>query len=272
MNIKFLSLASGSSGNCYYLSDGKTSILIDGGLGIRSVKKIFKEYSLCLEDVKAVFITHDHADHIKAVGHLAGKHNLPVFTTKEVHEGIQKSYCMTEKLSEKHKMIINKGDTIKLNDIIITCFEVPHDATDNVGYCINIGGKNFTFITDIGRITPVITQFVKNSDYLVMEANYDMTMLANGPYPTHLKERIASGTGHLCNRELAKFIAENFTPRLKNLWLCHLSKDNNHPELALKTVETALNERGIINGKDIKIIPLRRTSPTGIFEINTEQH
>lgn len=268
MNIKFLSLASGSSGNCYYLSDGDTSILIDGGLGIRSVKKVFKEYSLNLDDIKGVFVTHDHADHIKAVGHLAGKHNLPIYATKEVHEGIQKSYCMTEKLSDTHKKILKKEETIKVGNIEVTCFEVPHDSTDNVGYNIKICDKYFTFITDVGRITPVITQYVRKTDYLVMEANYDMTMLANGPYPTHLKERIGSGNGHLCNRELARFIADNFTPRLKNLWLCHLSKDNNHPELAQKTVEAALYERGIQAGKDITVMPLRRTSPTGIFDIN----
>lgn len=268
MNIKFLSLASGSSGNCYYLTDGETSILIDGGLGIRTVKKVFKEYTLSLDEVKAVFVTHDHADHIKAVGHLSNKHNLPIYSTPEVHEGIRKSYCMTEKLTEEHKRFIRKGETIKVGNIEVTCFEVPHDSTDNVGYQINICGKYFTFITDVGRITPTITQYVRNTDYLVMEANYDMTMLSNGPYPTHLKERIASGTGHLCNKELASFIAENFTQRLKKLWLCHLSKDNNHPELALKTVEAALKAKGITMGEDIDIIALRRTSPTGIFEIN----
>ena len=193
MNIKFLSLASGSSGNCYYLSNGNTSILIDGGLGIRSVKKIFKEHSMSLDEVKAVFVTHDHADHIKAIGHLAGKHNIPIYATPEVHSGMQRSYCMTEKLCESIKRYINKGETVKLDDLEITCFEVPHDSTDNVGYSINICGHVFTFITDIGRITPTIAEFVNKSEYLVMEANYDKSMLDSGPYPTHLKERIACG-------------------------------------------------------------------------------
>lgn len=267
MNIKFLSLASGSSGNCYYLSNGNTSILIDGGLGIRSVKKIFKEHSMSLDEVKAVFVTHDHADHIKAIGHLAGKHNIPIYATPEVHSGMQRSYCMTEKLCESIKKYINKGETVKLDDLEITCFEVPHDSTDNVGYSINICGHVFTFITDIGRITPTIAEFVNKSEYLVMEANYDKSMLDSGPYPTHLKERIACGNGHLCNKELAEFISNNFPPNLKKLWLCHLSKENNHPELALKTVEMALREKNIIVGKDIDVIPLRRTTPTGIFEL-----
>ena len=267
MNIKFVSLASGSSGNCYYLSNGNTSVLIDGGLGIRSVKKIFKEHCIDLNEIKAVFVTHDHADHIKAVGHLAGKHNIPIYATPEVHEGMKRSYCMTEKLAENMKRYISKGETVQLNDLEITCFEVPHDSTDNVGYSIKICDKVFTFITDIGRITPTVAQFVSISDYLVMEANYDKTMLDTGPYPTHLKERIASDNGHLCNKELAEFISCNFPSQLKYLWLCHLSKDNNHPELALKTVETALKSKDIIVGRDLEVIPLRRTSPTGIFEL-----
>ena len=267
MNIKFLSLASGSSGNCYYLSNGNTSVLIDGGLGIRTVKKVLKDHCLNLGDVKAVFVTHDHADHIKAVGHLAGKHNIPIYATPEVHEGMRRSYCMTEKLADNMKRFISKGETVKVDDFEITCFEVPHDSTDNVGYSIKICDKVFTFITDIGRITPTVARFVSISDYLVMEANYDKSMLDCGPYPTHLKERIASGNGHLCNKELAEFISCNFPSRLKYLWLCHLSKDNNHPELALRTVEAALKSKNIIVGKDVEVIPLRRTSPTGIFEL-----
>ena len=163
MNIKFLSLASGRS-------NGNTSILIDGGLGIRTVKKIFKDHCLNLGDVKAVFVTHDHADHIKAVGHLAGKHNIPVYATHEVHEGIRRSYCMTEKLADNMKRFICKGETVQLDDLEITCFEVPHDSTDNVGYSIKICGysikicdKVFTFITDIGRITPTVARFVSIS-------------------------------------------------------------------------------------------------------------
>ena len=207
-----------------------------------------------MNEIKAVFVTHDHADHIKAVGHLAGKHNIPIYATPEVHEGMKRSYCMTEKLAENMKRYISKGETVKLDDLEITCFEVPHDST-------------FTFITDIGRITPTVAQFVSISDYLVMEANYDKTMLDTGPYPTNLKERIASGNGHLCNKELAEFISCNFPSQLKYLWLCHLSKDNNHPELALKTVETALKSKDIIVGRDLEVVPLRRTSPTGIFEL-----
>lgn len=265
MNIKFLSLGSGSSGNCYYLGTDTYSILIDAGVGIRTIKKIFKEYSLSLSTVRAVFITHDHADHIKAAGHLAGKHNIPIYSTHEVHQGMRRSYCMTEKIDNAHAKFINKGETITVEDFEITCFEVPHDGTDNVGYTIRIDGKTFSFLTDIGHITETAAAHIVQSNYLVLEANYDKTMLQIGPYPQYLKERIAGPNGHLCNADAAQFLAENYPQGLKYLWLCHLSKDNNHPELALKTVEMALAEKGIVNGRDLEIISLRRVLPTGPY-------
>lgn len=265
MNIKFLSLGSGSSGNCYYLGTDTYSILIDAGVGIRTIKKIFKEYSLSLSTVRAVFITHDHADHIKAAGHLAGKHNIPVYSTPEVHRGMRRSYCMTDKIDDAHAKFIHKGETITVEDFEITCFEVPHDGTDNVGYTIRIDGKTFSFLTDIGHITETAAAHIIQSNYLVLEANYDKTMLQIGPYPQYLKERIAGPNGHLCNADAAQFLAENYPQGLKYLWLCHLSKDNNHPELALKTVEMALAEKGIVNGRDLEIISLRRVLPTGPY-------
>lgn len=265
MKISFMSLGSGSSGNCYYLGTDEYGILIDAGIGIRSIKKIFKEHALSLERIKAVFVTHDHADHIKAVGHLADKCNIPIYTTQKAHEGIRKSYCMTEQLSPQHTCFIEKEETKRIGDFNVTCFEVPHDGTDNVGYSIVIDGKTFSFLTDIGHITETAARYIARTNYLILEANYDETMLQTGPYPKHLKERIASPTGHLCNSEAARFLSEHYPAGLKYLWLCHLSKDNNHPELALKTVEMALNGIGISVGKDVNVIPLRRTQPSVMY-------
>ena len=265
MKIQFMSFGSGSSGNCYYLSSENHSILIDAGVGIRTLKKIFKEYSLSLDSIRAIFITHDHADHIKAVGHLSNKYNIPVYSTAKVHEGMSRSYCMTDKLATDRIKYIEKGETKQIGDFMVSCFEVPHDGTDNVGYSIMIDGKAFSFLTDIGHITETAAAHIAQTNYLILEANYDETMLQTGPYPKHLKERIASPTGHLCNSEAANFLANNFPKGLKYLWLCHLSKDNNHPELALKTVELALKNQGIIVGRDVNVIPLRRTQPSELY-------
>ena len=177
MTVRFMSLASGSSGNCYYLATDNTAILVDAGIGIRTIKKVFKERMLNLEGIQAVLITHDHADHIKAVGHLGEKHGIPVYTTPEIHEGMKHSYCMTERLSPERTRFIRKEETFSVGDFTITCFEVPHDGTDNVGYRITAGDKTFSFLTDIGHITPTASRFIQQADYLILEANYDDSML-----------------------------------------------------------------------------------------------
>lgn len=265
MKIKFISLASGSSGNCYFLGTQTYGILIDAGIGIRTIKKSLKEFGIGLDMIRAVLVTHDHADHIKSVGNLGEKAGIPVYSTPEIHVGINKSYCMTEKLSTSVRHL-HKEESIVLNDFTITAFEVPHDGTDNVGYCIQADGKTFSFLTDLGHITPTAGEYIRKANYLIIEANYDEEMLKMGPYPKYLKERIAGPNGHMSNRETAQFLAENFSENLKYIWLCHLSKDNNHPELAYKTVEMALRNKGIIVKKDVQLIALKRSTPTGLYE------
>ena len=266
MKIKFLSLASGSSGNCYYLGTETYGILIDSGIGVRTIKKSLKEYGLALERVKAVFITHDHADHIKSVGTLGEKYGIPVYTTPEIHVGINKNYCMTEKLTSASVRYIHKEEPIQLEDFKITAFEVPHDGTDNVGYCMEVDNKVFSFLTDMGEITPTAAEYIRKTNYLVIEANYDEEMLQMGPYPQHLKVRIAGPNGHMSNRNTATFLAENLNENLKNIWLCHLSKDNNHPDLALKTFEYIFRSKGIIVGKDVQLAALKRLTPSEFHE------
>ena len=265
MKIRFLSLASGSSGNCYYLGTDHYGILIDAGIGVRTIKKVFKEYALPFDGIRAIFVTHDHADHIKAVGALGEKYGIPVYSTPEVHKGINRSYCMTEKLSTSVRHLY-KETPMQLEDFQITAFEVPHDGTDNVGYCIEVDNKVFCFLTDMGHITPTAAQYICKANYLIIEANYDEEMLQMGPYPQHLKVRIAGPNGHMCNRETAEFLAENLNEGLKYIWLCHLSKDNNHPELAYKTVEFILRNKGIIVGKDVQLSALKRSTPSEFYE------
>lgn len=265
MKVKFISLASGSSGNCYYIGTETYGILIDAGIAARSIKKLLKDAGIGMEMIRAVFVTHDHADHIKAVGGLGEKLNIPIYATARIHEGINRSYCVTEKLhsSVRH---LEKQQPLQLQDFLIESFEVPHDGTDNVGYCIKIGDKTFLFLTDLGEITPIAAGYIEQADYLIIEANYDEEMLRMGTYPQHLKERIASRTGHMSNLDTARFLAEHFTDHLKYIWLCHLSKDNNHPELAYKTVEWELKQKGIIVDKDVQLCALKRSVPSQLYE------
>ena len=266
MKTRFISLASGSSGNCYYLGTEHYGVLVDAGISVRTIRKTLRDVGITMESIMAVLVTHDHADHIKAVGGLGEKLGIPIYATRLVHMGINRSYCVTGELTTSVRYL-EKHQPLHIGDIEIESFGVPHDGTDNEGYCISMGeGKVFTFMTDLGEITPEVAQFARRANYLIIEANYDAEMLRTGRYPQYLKERIASRTGHMCNTDTARFLAENFSPHLRHIWLCHLSKDNNHPELAYKTVELALRERGIVAGRDVGLKALGRTTPSPLYE------
>ncbi|MDR1919244.1 MAG: MBL fold metallo-hydrolase [Tannerellaceae bacterium] len=267
MKLYFLSLASGSSGNCYYLGTPDYGMLIDAGIGIRTIKKVLKENKIEFSNILAVLITHDHADHIKTAGCLGEKHNIPVYATEAVHNGIAGSRYVEEVLGSSRR-IIEKESIFHIRDFKVTAFEVPHDSTDNVGYHIEFGSHTFTFATDIGHITETVSAYMSKANHLIIEANYDEEMLRNGSYPHFLKERVSSPTGHLSNREAAEFLATHYHPGLKDIWLCHLSRDNNHPELAYKTVDIRLFSEGIRVGKDVTLTTLGRTTPSKCYEFD----
>ncbi|MDO5570819.1 MAG: MBL fold metallo-hydrolase [Bacteroidales bacterium] len=266
MKLKFLSLASGSSGNCYYLGTEEYGILIDAGIGIRTIKKELKDLNIAFENIIALFITHDHADHIKSAGFLGEKYDIPVYSTEAVHTGMNKSYGMTQKIYQSKRIVI-KEETTKLNDFNITPFEVPHDGTDNVGYFIEFGDIKIAVATDLGHVTQTVRDYMSKANYLILEANYDEEMLTQGSYPPHLKQRILGYNGHLSNKECAEFLAQIYHPDMKYVFLCHLSRDNNHPELALKTIEYRLLQNDIKVGKDLEIVALKRNHPSDLYDL-----
>lgn len=265
--LKFISYGSGSSGNCYLLYTENDALLIDQGLGMRMLKKRMREYGQSLSMVHRVLVTHDHADHVKSVGALSRDYELPVYATRKVHVGIEKNYCVRHKIRPEQVRILEKGVSEQLGDFRVTPFEVPHDSADNVGFRIEADGVIFCIMTDAGHVSEEMRQFISEADYLVIEANYDEEMLMAGPYPQHLKVRISGETGHLSNSRCAVAIAENMSEHLRHVWLCHLSEENNHPELARKTVEQILRSYGIIAGKDVLLDVLKRTTPSEVFEL-----
>lgn len=243
-------------------------MLIDAGIGIRTIKKILKDNQIEISDIVAVLVTHDHADHIKTVGCLGEKHLIPVYATEDVHRGIANSRFVEEKIDASRKVVVVKETPFHIRDFKITAFEVPHDSTDNVGYQIEFGNHTFTFATDIGHITETVSAYMSNTNHLVIESNYDEEMLRNGNYPGFLKERITSPTGHLSNREAAEFLATHYHTGLKDIWLCHLSRDNNHPELAYKTIDIRLFNEGIRVGKDVSLTALKRSTPSARYDFD----
>lgn len=265
--LKLMSFGSGSCGNCYYICTRKRGILIDAGIGIRKMKKYFSDYGLSFDDVEGIIVTHDHADHVKTVGVLSGAYNLPVYATGKVHEGIRRNYCVHKKVAADNVRLIEKGEEFVLGGFNITAFDVPHDSLDNVGFMIKCGESVLCLMTDIGHVTDGMSQAISQADYLVIEANYDEEMLLAGPYPEYLKKRVSGGMGHLSNKQCACAIKDYATDRLRHVWLCHLSEENNHPELARKTVETMIPKFGDEGQGGICVDVFRRNVPSLMFEL-----
>lgn len=260
--LRFFSIGSGSSGNCYYIGTAAYGILIDAGIAARTVAKELRKHGLTFKNIWGIFITHDHTDHIKAVGTLGEKHHIPVFLTHKMHEGIDKNHRVTDKLGSccRH---FEKGDTINIREFSITSFPVSHDASDCVGYLISYGDQNFVIATDLGYINKEAADNIIKANYLVIESNYDEDMLKNGKYPYPLKERVRSHIGHLSNDHTARFIADNYSPALSHIFLCHLSQENNTPEIALKTITDALKEKDITSVE--VVCPLARTTASEMY-------
>src|SRR5690554_1330232 len=255
--ISFFSLSSGSCGNCYYLGNSHYGILIDVGLGPRVIRKRLAEYGIKLSSIMAILITHDHYDHIKSAGYLGERMHIPVYATREVHRGIANCPMISNNLNGSAKYI-EKGKPFQIEELRITPFDVPHDSNDNAGYFFEFDGQRMTLATDVGAITEEVAYYINKANHLVIESNYDEEMLQNGRYPIYLKRRITSGTGHLSNRQTAEFIANNFTADLRNIWLCHLSGDNNNPEVAFNTMKEHLSQKGIEVGNHVALHVLER--------------
>ena len=266
--LKFVCLGSGSSGNSYFLFSENYGVLIDAGIGIRTLKKHFQANGLSLSQIKAILITHDHTDHIKSVGALAHEYGFSVFATALVHEGINRNYCVNPKLEAKNVRVLQKDRTFRLGCFEITPFEVPHDSSDNVGYSIQYEDVNFCLITDAGHVTESFGEYVAKANYLVLEANHDEDMLMKGPYSAYLKSRIKGGYGHLSNKSAAGLLTDHITEKLRHVWLCHLSEENNHPELARKTIDAHLRSFGIIAGKDFLLDVLKRRIPSEVYTLS----
>ncbi|MBP7612369.1 MAG: MBL fold metallo-hydrolase [Paludibacter sp.] len=262
--LRFQSFGSGSSGNCYFIGNASTGILIDAGIGVRSIRKCLRNIGLDFDNIWGVFVTHDHADHIKAVGPLGEKHLIPIYSTRLVHEGIQKSYCVTEKLYSSRKFI-EKGQSVQVGDFKITAFSVSHDSTDSVGYTVEYKEKRFTFATDLGYVGEEVAAHLVQADYMVLEANYDEQMLDLGHYPIYLKNRIIAQTGHLSNEQAGRFLAANYNERTQHIFLCHLSKENNLPEVAYTTIQNHLESKQVIVGKHVQLVTLDRLTPSELY-------
>jgi phosphoribosyl 1,2-cyclic phosphodiesterase len=194
---------------------------------------------------------------------------LPIYTTAEIHEGIDRNYGVREKLRSSRRYF-ECGEEWELFGMKINTFHIEHDSTDCLGYCIDYLGQRFVLITDCGSYNDELEAYIRTANHLVIEANHDEHMLLNGPYPTYLKERILSPRGHQSNDTCGELLERNWHPDLRNVWLCHLSLENNDPQLAYDTVASYLGQIEIEPGTDIFLKPLARKSPSPVYELNNK--
>lgn len=261
--VKFMSLSSGSCGNCYYFGDEENGIVIDAGVSLRRLKKTLEECGMTLDSFGAVLVTHDHLDHIRHLGSFCKRLHKPVYTTGILHGALARHSFTADHIASCRRVLPDDGAGTVCG-MEVRYFEVPHDATQTVGYAINYKDRRFVIMTDLGRITDEAVDYVRQADTVVLESNYDMDMLMGGPYSYDLKMRIVQGNGHLSNDECASAVRRFWHPGLKNIFLCHLSENNNTPELAYRSSADALAAAGAEKGT-VSLRCLPRTYPSDLF-------
>ena len=241
-------------------------IMIDAGLGIRTLKKSFKELAIDPKQLAAILVTHDHADHIRGLESFAVDFSVPVYASPLVYKALHHATYLHGGLMN-HLALMELEQPLTLGAMEITSFEVPHDATQNVGYRITGPRGCFTLMTDVGEVTADVEAAIKGANYLVIESDYDEEMLRTGPYPMVLKERILGGNGHLSNREAACTVVRNYHPDLRFLALCHLSGQNNNPTVARESMNSALLEIGVQPGRDLQLEVLQRRVISPLYKL-----
>ena len=218
-------------------------------------------------NIMGVLITHDHADHIRAVGTLGERVHLPIYASKLIHEGINRNYGVQEKLRTSQRYY-EVGEEWELMGMKINTFPLSHDSTQCVGYVIDFLEQRFLIVTDCGTPSQQMEEYIRTANHIVIEANHDEQMLLNGPYPTYLKQRILSAKGHQSNTTCGTLLAENYHTDIRNVFLCHLSHENNEPKLAMDTITEILLDAGIMPGADFFLTPLERLTPSPVYILN----
>ncbi len=229
-------LASGSKGNAIFVEMDGTRVLIDAGVGVRRVARELGALSVSMESLDAIFITHEHSDHVKGLETILKRTDAPVYTRPGTLRAMTADDLPEDRLFAIH-------DSVEIGSLRVSAFDIPHDAADPVGYEIT-GSRKCTVATDLGFVTDGVRTAMEGADVLVFEANHDLAMLRKGPYPWPLKQRILGNRGHLANNEAGRAIAR-LRSRPQKIILAHLSETNNRPDVAEETVSHVLAESGV---------------------------
>ena len=257
MSLYITSLNSGSNGNCYYIGNENEAILVDAGISCREIEKRMRRLGLEIGKIRAVFISHEHTDHISGLVVLSKKYQLPVYITPStLHFG---------KIDvEKHLIMPFCIDqSISIGNLSITAFPKMHDAVEPCSFVVSCGGAKVGIFTDIGTPCSRVVHYFKQCNATFLEANYDDTMLSQGSYPYHLKKRISGEKGHLSNKQALDLFIEHRPSCMSHLLLAHLSKNNNCPDKVRELFST--------HAQGIKIIIASRYEETAVYHIQGSQ-
>lgn len=244
--MRITSLGSGSSGNAFLIQSATTSVLIDCGVGVRTCVSALRSF-VPTGRLDAIVVSHEHSDHVRSLAALLHRHACPVAMTRGTRRMLHVETACTE---------VTPGGRFREGDIEVTFIAVAHDAAEPCGFVVECSGRSAAIFTDLGHVTPGVAEALRAADTIVLEANYDPSMLRAGRYPAHLKRRIASPHGHLSNDDCATALA-TFAARADTIWLAHLSENNNHPRVAETAVTESLRMRGIATAAR----PLPRSAP-----------
>jgi phosphoribosyl 1,2-cyclic phosphodiesterase len=256
MSLFTTSLNSGSNGNCYYVGNQNEAVLIDGGLSCKETEKRLKRLGLSIKKVKAIFVSHEHGDHIHGVPVLSRKHKLPVYiTARTLHNG-------NVKIREDLMHTFRPFEPVQIGDIAVTAFPKLHDASDPHSFIVSGLNVHVGIFTDIGRPCENVINHFKKCHAAFLEANYDDHLLENGSYPYHLKNRIKGDMGHLSNDQAAQLFSEHRPPFMSHLFLSHLSRDNNKPKLVQELFKKIAGKTEIViasRDKETKLYHIRNS-------------
>lgn len=241
VSVQFTILGSGSGGNCAFLEHQNTRLLIDAGFSGRQIRHRLTTIQRVPESLTGILITHEHSDHIQGLTALAGRLRLPVYCNRQTREAIEAQLGITMDCR-----LFNTGDSFEIGSVNVDTFSVPHDAQDPVGFAFRANGVQIGFLTDLGHATKLVVERVRASNVLVLETNHDLKLLQDDVRrPWSLKQRILSRHGHLSNEAAADVLEEIITPTLAHLYLGHLSRDCNRPEIALGAINNRLKKIGV---------------------------
>jgi phosphoribosyl 1,2-cyclic phosphodiesterase len=264
MNFKVCSLFSGSSGNSTYIGTEKTHVLVDAGASMKNVVAGLGQIGIDGRDLQGILVTHEHSDHISAVGAISRRFHVPVYANEETWQAMESKLGRID--AGNRRVFYNDMD-FYIQDINIQPFQIPHDAADPVGFSFSYKNKKISIVTDLGHTNSKIIKSVMDSDLVILEANHDANMLMAGPYPGYLKKRILGRKGHLSNKDSGQALLEMVKGKVTHVLLAHLSKDNNYPQLAYQTVVDILESNGVQAGRDIQVDLTYRDRASNFYHI-----